>query len=146
MNHHIISKTPIEGLYLVMPQILESESDLLFETYNRHCLAEKGLNQVFVQENQSYSTKGMLRGLRLHEHYPQGKFVRVASGCIYDVVIDLRVGSRTFGKWFGVELKGQIRGALYIPPDFAHGFLVTSEYAIVEFKVTDFFIQVMKLE
>ena len=109
------------------------------ETYNQRDMEENGLNMVFVQDNQSRSTKGVLRGLHFQKQFPQGKLVRVISGTVFDVAVDLRSGSETFGKWFGVELTAENKKQFYIPEGFAHGFLVLSDIAEFCYKCTDFY-------
>lgn len=109
------------------------------ETYNQRDMAEAGLNMVFVQDNQSMSAKGVLRGLHFQKQYPQGKLVRVIKGRVFDVAVDLRAGSETYGKWYGVELTEENKKQFYISEGFAHGFLVLSETAEFCYKVTDFY-------
>jgi dTDP-4-dehydrorhamnose 3,5-epimerase len=109
------------------------------ETYNQLDMQENGLNMVFVQDNQSMSVKGVLRGLHFQKQYPQGKLVRVIKGRVFDVAVDLRAGSETYGKWYGVELTEENKKQFYISEGFAHGFLVLSETAEFCYKVTDFY-------
>lgn len=109
------------------------------ETYNRRDMEEAGLNMNFVQDNQSMSVKGVLRGLHFQKQYPQGKLVRVINGRVFDVAVDIRKGSKTFGKWFGVELTAENKKQFYISEGFAHGFLVLSDTAEFCYKVTDFY-------
>jgi dTDP-4-dehydrorhamnose 3,5-epimerase len=109
------------------------------ETYNQNDMKEAGLDMVFVQDNQSMSTKGVLRGLHYQKKYPQGKLVRVIRGTVFDVAVDLRTDSDTYGKWYGVELSGENKKQFYIPEGFAHGFLVLSDEAEFCYKVTDFY-------
>lgn len=109
------------------------------ETYNQRDMQEAGLNMVFVQDNQSMSTKGVLRGLHFQKEFPQGKLVRVIKGRVFDVAVDLRSGSSTYGKWFGVELSEENKKQFYISEGFAHGFLVLSDMAEFCYKVTDFY-------
>jgi dTDP-4-dehydrorhamnose 3,5-epimerase len=109
------------------------------ETYNQNDMHEAGLDMVFVQDNQSMSTKGVLRGLHFQKEYPQGKLVRVIKGSVFDVAVDLRSGSETYGKWYGVELTEENKKQFYISEGFAHGFLVLSETAEFCYKVTDFY-------
>lgn len=109
------------------------------ETYNQKDMEEAGLNMVFVQDNQSMSTKGVLRGLHRQINYPQGKLVRVVRGEVFDVAVDLRKGSETYGQWFGEILSAENKKQLYIPEGFAHGFLVLSDEAEFCYKVTDFY-------
>ena len=109
------------------------------ETYNQRDMQENGLNMVFVQDNQSMSVKGVLRGLHFQKQYPQGKLVRVIKGRVFDVAVDLRSGSKTYGKWYGVELTEENKKQFYISEGFAHGFLVLSDTAEFCYKVTDFY-------
>lgn len=109
------------------------------ETYNQRDMEEAGLTMNFVQDNQSCSSKGVLRGLHFQKEFPQGKLVRVIKGSVYDVAVDLRSGSDTFGKWFGIELTEENRKQFYIPEGFAHGFLVLSDIAEFCYKCTDFY-------
>ena len=109
------------------------------ETYNQKDMEEAGLNMKFVQDNQSCSTKGVLRGLHFQKEFPQGKLVRVIKGTVFDVAVDLRSGSETYGKWFGIELSEENKKQFYISEGFAHGFLVLSDVAEFCYKVTDFY-------
>lgn len=109
------------------------------ETYNQQDMAEAGLTMEFVQDNQSCSTKGVLRGLHFQKQFPQGKLVRVIKGSVFDVAVDLRSGSETYGKWFGIELTEENKKQFYIPQGFAHGFLVLSDIAEFCYKCTDFY-------
>jgi dTDP-4-dehydrorhamnose 3,5-epimerase len=109
------------------------------ETYNQNDMKAAGLNMVFVQDNQSMSKKGVLRGLHFQKQYPQGKLVRVIKGRVFDVAVDLRKDSATYGKWYGVELTEENKKMFYISEGFAHGFLVLSDVAEFCYKVTDFY-------
>lgn len=109
------------------------------ETYNQRDMEEAGLNMVFVQDNQSCSTKGVLRGLHFQKEFPQGKLVRVIKGSVFDVAVDLRSESETYGKWYGIELTEDNKKQFYIPEGFAHGFLVLSDVAEFCYKCTDFY-------
>ena len=109
------------------------------ETYNQRDFAEAGLNMVFVQDNQSLSSRGVLRGLHFQKRHPQGKLVRAMAGTVYDVAVDLSAGSKTYGKWFGVLLSAENKKQFYIPEGFAHGFAVLSETALFAYKCTDFY-------
>lgn len=128
----------LEGLHLVTTKVYDDERGYFTELYNQKDFSEIGIDAIFVQENQSYSKKGVLRGLHVQKKYPQAKFVRVISGKIYDVAVDMREDSETYLKWFGVELSEQNKKQLFIPEGFAHGFYVLSENATVSYKVTDF--------
>lgn len=136
-----IKVTPceIEGLYVIEPTVFKDERGYFVETYNQNDFKEAGLDMVFVQDNQSMSVKGVLRGLHYQKQFPQGKLVRVLRGKVFDVAVDLRSGSRTYGKWFGVELSAENKKQFYIPEGFAHGFLVLSDEAEFSYKCTDFY-------
>ena len=134
-----VTKAPIEGLYIIEPAVHGDSRGYFMETYNQKDMEENGLNMVFVQDNQSMSTKGVLRGLHFQKKYPQGKLVRVIKGAVYDVAVDLRSGSETYGKWYGVELTEENKKQFYISEGFAHGFLVLSDTAEFCYKVTDFY-------
>lgn len=129
----------IKGLCVIAPAVHGDARGYFMETYNQRDMEENGLNMVFVQDNQSRSTKGVLRGLHFQKQFPQGKLVRVISGTVFDVAVDLRSGSETFGKWFGVELTAENKKQFYIPEGFAHGFLVLSDTAEFCYKCTDFY-------
>jgi len=134
-----VTKCPIEGLYIIEPAVHGDNRGYFVETYNQRDMAEHGLNMVFVQDNQSMSVKGVLRGLHFQKQYPQGKLVRAIKGRVFDVAVDLRAGSETYGKWYGVELTEENKKQFYISEGFAHGFLVLSETAEFCYKVTDFY-------
>ena len=134
-----VTKCPIEGLYVIEPAVHGDARGYFMETYNQNDMAEFGLNMVFVQDNQSMSVKGVLRGLHFQKQYPQGKLVRVIKGSVFDVAVDLRAGSKTYGQWFGVELTEENKKQFYISEGFAHGFLVLSDMAEFCYKVTDFY-------
>lgn len=134
-----VTKPPIEGLYVIEPTVHEDGRGYFVETYNQNDMHEAGLDMVFVQDNQSMSTKGVLRGLHFQKQYPQGKLVRVIQGTVFDVAVDLRAGSKTYGQWFGVELSEENNKHFYISEGFAHGFLVLSDAAKFCYKVTDFY-------
>lgn len=129
----------IEGLKVIEPAVFGDERGYFMETYNQQDFAEAGIDAVFVQDNQSASKKGVLRGLHFQLNYPQDKLVRVVNGEVFDVAVDLREGSKTFGKWFGVTLSAENKKQFFIPKDFAHGFIVLSDYAEFCYKVTDFY-------
>lgn len=129
----------IEGLYIIEPAVHGDSRGYFMETYNKRDMEEAGLNMNFVQDNQSMSTKGVLRGLHYQKQYPQGKLVRVIKGRVFDVAVDIRKGSKTYGKWFGVELTEENKKQFYISEGFAHGFLVLSDVAEFCYKVTDFY-------
>lgn len=129
----------IEGLCLIEPAVHGDARGYFMETYNQNDMTEAGLTMNFVQDNQSCSVKGVLRGFHFQKEFPQGKLVRVIKGRVFDVAVDLRKGSTTFGKWFGVELTEENKKQFYIPQGFAHGFLVLSELAEFCYKCTDFY-------
>ena len=133
-----VTKAPIEGLYVIEPSVHGDARGYFMETYNQKDVHEAGLDMVFVQDNQSMSTKGVLRGLHFQKQYPQGKLVRVIKGSVYDVAVDLREGSPTYGQYYGVELTEENKKQFYISEGFAHGFLVLSDVAEFCYKVTDF--------
>ena len=134
-----VNKTPIEGLYVIEPTIFGDDRGYFTETYNQQDMAEAGLNMVFVQDNQSGSKKGVLRGLHFQKEHPQGKLVRVIKGEVFDVAVDLRKDSATYGQWYGVRLSAENHLQFYISEGFAHGFLVLSDSAEFCYKVTDFY-------
>lgn len=134
-----VTKCPIEGLYIIEPAVHGDSRGYFMETYNKRDMEEYGLNMDFVQDNQSMSTKGVLRGLHFQKKYPQGKLVRAIKGTVFDVAVDLRSGSKTYGQWYGVELSEENKKQFYISEEFAHGFLVLSETAEFCYKVTDFY-------
>lgn len=129
----------IEGLTIVEPKVFGDNRGYFMETYNKNDFEEEGLHYDFVQDNQSASKKGVLRGLHFQINFPQDKLVRVINGEVFDVAVDLRDGSKTFGKWFGVKLSAENKKQFLIPKNFAHGFLVLSDYAEFCYKVTDFY-------
>ena len=134
-----VARTPIEGLYVIEPTVHGDERGYFMETYNQNDMREAGLDMVFVQDNQSMSRKGVLRGLHFQKQYPQGKLVRVIRGRVFDVAVDLRRNSKTFGRWFGVELTAENNKQFYISEGFAHGFLVLSDEAEFCYKCTDYY-------
>ena len=134
-----VMKCPIEGLFIIEPAVHGDSRGYFMETYNQNDMHEAGLDMVFVLDNQSMSVKGVLRGLHFQKQYPQGKLVRVIKGRVFDVAVDLRSGSETYGKWYGVELTEENKKQFYISEGFAHGFLVLSDTAEFCYKVTDFY-------
>ncbi len=129
----------IKGLKVIEPAVFGDARGYFMETYNYNDFKEAGIDCEFVQDNQSASKKGVLRGLHFQLNYPQDKLVRVVNGEVFDVAVDLREGSETFGKWFGVTLSAENKKQFFIPKDFAHGFIVLSDYAEFCYKVTDFY-------
>ena len=134
-----VTKCPSEGLYIIEPAVHGDNRGYFMETYNQRDMAEAGLNMVFVQDNQSMSVKGVLRGLHFQKNFPQDKLVRVVSGEVFDVAVDLRKDSPTFGQWYGVVLSAENKKQFFIPKNFAHGFVVLSDYAEFAYKCTDFY-------
>ena len=134
-----VTKTPIEGVNIIEPKVYGDNRGYFMETYNQNDMKKAGLNMVFVQDSQSVSTKGVLRGLHFQKKHPQGKLVRVIQGAVFDVVVDLRNESMTWGQWFGIELTEENNKQIYIPEGFAHGFLVLSDVAMFCYKTTDFY-------
>ena len=129
----------IKGLKVITPEVHGDDRGYFVETYNYNDFAAIGIDCQFVQDNQSASKKGVLRGLHSQKQYPQDKLVRVIKGEVFDVAVDLRKGSETYGKWFGEVLSETNRKQMFIPKGFAHGFLVLSDYAEFCYKVTDFY-------
>ncbi len=129
----------IKGLYVIEPQVFPDARGYFFESYNEQTFCEAGLDMRFVQDNQSRSVRGVLRGCHFQKTHPQGKLVRVISGSVFDVAVDMRRSSPTLGRWFGIELTGENNKMFYIPEGFAHGFLVLSDEAVFTYKCTDFY-------
>ncbi|MFN2238106.1 MAG: dTDP-4-dehydrorhamnose 3,5-epimerase [Thermoanaerobaculia bacterium] len=129
--------TALPGVVLVEPQVYGDERGFFMEIYRLERFAEAGINLPFVQDNHSASSHGVLRGLHYQQPYPQGKLLRCIAGAIFDVAVDIRRGSPTFGRWVGYDLTAENRRQLWIPPGFAHGFCVTSERAEVVYKCTE---------
>lgn len=134
-----IIQCPIEGLYILEPAVYGDERGYFCETYNERDMDALGLNMRFVQDNESMSVKGVLRGLHFQRNHPQGKLVRALQGAVYDVAVDIRPGSATFGQYFGVELSAENHRQFYVPPGFAHGYLALTERAVFAYKVTDYY-------
>jgi dTDP-4-dehydrorhamnose 3,5-epimerase len=130
---------PIVGLYEIMPKVFGDSRGYFFECWSERDFAAAGLTMAFVQDNQSRSVKGVLRGLHFQKVHPQGKLVRVIEGEVFDVAVDIRSGSPSRGKWHGVVLSGERQNQFYIPEGFAHGFLVLSETAVFAYKCTDLY-------
>lgn len=129
----------IEGLCVITPTVHGDSRGYFMETYNQNDMKDVGFDMIFVQDNQSASRKGVLRGLHFSKKYPQGKLVRVIQGKVFDVAVDLRKQSKTYGKWYGIELSAENKKQFYIPEGFAHGFLVLSDIAEFCYKCTDFY-------
>jgi dTDP-4-dehydrorhamnose 3,5-epimerase len=135
-----IIKTPIPDLLIIEPRVFADERGYFFESFNETKFAEAGLNTDFVQDNESKSHRGVIRGLHYQlAPFAQAKLIRVVRGTVYDVAVDLREGSPTFGKWFGVEVSASKKNQFYIPKGFAHGFSVLSENAIFSYKCDEFY-------
>ena len=129
----------IEGLCVITPSVFGDKRGYFMETYNENDMKEAGINITFVQDNQSMSTKGVLRGLHFQKEFPQTKLVRAIKGSVFDVAVDLRANSDTYGKWYGVELTEENKKQFLIPKGFAHGFLVLSDTAEFCYKCDDFY-------
>lgn len=139
MGKITVETCEIEGLKVITPAVFGDERGYFMESYNYNDFKEAGIDQVFVQDNQSASTKNVLRGLHFQINHPQDKLVRVISGEVFDVAVDLRPDSDTYGKWFGVVLSAENKKQFFIPKNFAHGFVVLSDYAEFAYKCTDFY-------
>jgi dTDP-4-dehydrorhamnose 3,5-epimerase len=131
--------TPLEGLFVLEPKVFGDDRGFFLESYNERSFLELGLHDHFVQDNHSYSARNVIRGLHYQVVRPQGKLVRVVDGEIRDVVVDLRKGSKTFGKWEAIQISGENKRMLWIPAGFGHGFRVVSDGAHVLYKATDFY-------
>jgi dTDP-4-dehydrorhamnose 3,5-epimerase len=131
--------TPIPGVILIEPQVHGDERGFFLETWHATRYREAGIAESFVQDNHSYSRRGILRGLHAQSPHPQGKLVRVIEGEIFDVAADVRLGSPSYGQWVGFALSAKNFRQLYVPPGLLHGFCVTSEVAQVEYKCTEFY-------
>ncbi len=129
----------IEGLCVITPAVHGDNRGYFMETYSERDMKEAGIDIVFVQDNQSCSTKGVLRGLHFQKQFPQTKLVRAINGRVFDVAVDLRTDSKTYGKWYGVELTEENKKQFLIPKGFAHGFLVLSDIAEFCYKCDDFY-------
>ncbi|MCB1688468.1 MAG: dTDP-4-dehydrorhamnose 3,5-epimerase [Halioglobus sp.] len=130
-------ETPLKDVYILEPAVFGDQRGFFMETWNREKFREAGFDLDFVQDNHSRSARGILRGLHFQMEHTQGKLVRVTSGEVFDVAVDLRQSSPTLGQWFGVSLSAENQRMLWVPPGFAHGFYVTSEYADFLYKCTD---------
>ncbi|WP_022819976.1 dTDP-4-dehydrorhamnose 3,5-epimerase [Fusobacterium russii] len=132
-------ETGIEGLYIIEPTVFGDERGFFIESYNKNDFIELGIKDEFVQDNHSKSKKGVLRGLHFQTKFAQGKLVRVIKGAVYDVAVDLRENSKTFGKWFGIELSASNKKMFFIPKGFAHAFLTLEDETEFTYKCTDFY-------
>lgn len=134
-----VTPTPLPGVLIIEPKVFGDDRGFFFESFNlREFREATGVTLDFVQDNHSMSRKGVLRGLHYQVKHPQGKLVRVVTGSVFDVAVDLRRSSPTYGRWFGVELSADNKRQLWIPPGLAHGFLVTSPTAEFLYKTTDY--------
>jgi dTDP-4-dehydrorhamnose 3,5-epimerase len=134
-----IHRTELEGVLVLEPEVFSDIRGFFLETYNEKTYAAAGIAERFVQDNQSRSTRGVLRGLHYQLGSPQGKLIRVLQGEVYDVAVDIRPGSASFGKWTAVQLNAAEHKTIWIPKGFAHGFYTLSESADIAYKVTDFY-------
>ncbi len=135
-----VTQTPLEGVLVLEPKVFGDARGFFYESFNQRDFNQAtGLNETFVQDNHSKSTKGVLRGLHYQTQHAQGKLVRVVQGSVFDVAVDVRKGSPTFGQWFGLELSAENKKQLWVPAGLAHGFLVTSESAEFLYKTTDYY-------
>jgi len=139
MGKITVETCDIEGLKVITPVVYGDDRGYFMETYNYNDYKDVGIDLDFVQDNQSSSKKGVLRGLHFQINYPQDKLVRVVSGEVFDVAVDLRKDSKTFGQWFGVVLSAENKKQFFIPKNFAHGFIVLSDCAEFAYKCTDFY-------
>lgn len=132
-------ETRLPGVFVFEPTVFGDERGFFMESFNARRYAEYGLPEKFVQDNVSYSSRGVLRGLHFQNPQPQGKLVSVLRGEVFDVAVDVRTGSPTYGRWTGVTLSAENRRQFWVPPDFAHGFVVTGEDALFSYKCTDYY-------
>lgn len=134
-----IETTPIKDLLIINPSVYNDERGYFYESYNQRFLRDKGIYTNFVQDNQSYSTKNVLRGLHFQTIAPQAKLVRCVVGEVYDVVVDLRKSSETYKQWYGIKLSDENKKMMFVPKGFAHGFLTLSDYAIFQYKCDELY-------
>ena len=139
MSNFKLSNTTIEGLVIIEPKVHHDNRGYFLESYNERSFEEIGLHAHFVQDNESLSARGVLRGLHFQINHPQGKLVRVSHGSVFDVAVDMRPQSKSYGRWFGIELSSENKKQLFIPEGFAHGFLTLSNTAVVCYKTTDYY-------
>lgn len=139
MGNFNFIETKIKDLYIIEPKVFGDDRGYFMESYNRNDFVEAGLDMIFVQDNESKSRKGVLRGMHFQTKHTQGKLVRVTQGAVYDVAVDLRKESPTYGQWEGILLTGENKKQFYVPEGFAHGFLVVSDEAVFNYKCTDFY-------
>ncbi|PQA84811.1 dTDP-4-dehydrorhamnose 3,5-epimerase [Limnohabitans sp. TS-CS-82] len=139
MPYHVM-QTPLAGVLVLEPKVFGDGRGFFFESFNQRDFNKAtGLSETFLQDNHSKSTKGVLRGMHYQVQHAQGKLVRVTQGAVFDVALDIRKGSSTYGQWFGLELSAENKKQLWIPAGLAHGFLVTSESAEFLYKTTDYY-------
>lgn len=135
-----IVESPLNGVFVLKPRVFQDPRGYFFESYSEQVLKAAGLDLGFVQDNQSLSQKDVLRGMHFQvPPHAQGKLVRVITGSVFDVAVDIRKGSRTYGKWFGLELNEENKWMMYIPPGFAHGFLTLRDQTIFSYKCTAYY-------
>ena len=139
MSNFSFIKTKIEGVYIIEPKVFGDNRGYFMETYNREQFVEAGLDMTFVQDNETKSSNGVLRGIHFQTQHTQGKLVRATEGEVFDVAVVLRKGSPRYGQWEGVILSAENKRQFYIPEGFAHGFLVLSDKAVFNYKCTDFY-------
>lgn len=139
MSNFNFIETKIKDLYIIEPKVFGDDRGYFMETYNKKAFEEAGLDMVFVQDNESKSKKGVLRGMHFQTKFTQGKLVRCTQGEVYDVAVDLRKGSPTYGQWEGVLLSAENKRQFYVPEGFAHGFLVLSDEAVFNYKCTNLY-------
>ena len=139
MGQFRFEKTDLPGVVVIWPQVFGDARGYFMETYQKQMFVEAGITKEFVQDNESSSSKGVLRGLHFQMNHPQGKLIRVTRGQVFDVAVDCRPNSETFGKWTGVILDERKKNMFYVPEGFAHGFLVLSNMAEFVYKCTDFY-------
>jgi dTDP-4-dehydrorhamnose 3,5-epimerase len=134
-----VEETPLAGAYVIEPRVFGDERGFFYESYQKDRYRDTGIKADFVQDNHSRSLKGVLRGMHYQRSVPQAQLVYVTHGSIYDVIVDLRAGSPTFGRWYGVILSGDVPKQLFMPFGFAHGFYTLSDFADFHYKVTEFY-------
>ena len=134
-----VEKTNLDGVLVIKPETFEDNRGFFLESFNKDKYAKEGIEYNFVQDNHSRSSKGVLRGLHFQKTKPQGKLIRVVRGMVYDVAVDIRIDSPTYGQWESVILSEENKTQFWIPPGFAHGFLVLSDIADFEYKCTDYY-------
>jgi len=134
-----ITKTHLPGVIVIEPKLFGDKRGFFLETYREDMLQEAGITTHFVQDNHSRSPQGVVRGLHYQMTQTQGKLVRVATGAVFDVAVDVRLGSPTFGQWYGTQLDEESMQMMYVPPGYAHGFVVLSDYADFIYKCTDYY-------